>query len=295
MIEPTLLERWLAAREPIAIRDAFDALPSTRHVVVGGNRKITLQGAAQLAGAMLGERPEWICERQLGPASYQDGGISDGGSYLDHAWRISERSQADLRIHERRDGLCGVQLISVSAGTVPGEGRPEGGGMTFVRVFAGARAVSIPIDGYGDQEVAMIGDVDLAPLDLYFRSGPVAIARHTVDVATARGLVAQLAAEFDAHYDTSTAWPEGPSLPVPVWYQPDMTSQQTFVSAERAVSVGVDRHGRIDAYVHGLPWGQQLAFQLSTGDAVYVYMRLPTAELDRIEARLAALATIESI
>ena len=94
------LERWLAARSPIEIRDAFDALPSTRQTMGGVNRKLTVHGAAQLAGAMLGERADWMVEKGLGPATYQDGGISDDGTFLDHAWRIPGRCQTDLRIHD---------------------------------------------------------------------------------------------------------------------------------------------------------------------------------------------------
>ncbi len=282
------LERWLAARSPIEIRDAFDALPSTRHTMGGVNRKLTVHGAAQLAGAMLGERADWVCEPPLGPAAYRGGGINDDGSFLDHAWRIPGRCQTDLRIHERRDGLRGVQLISVSAGSVPGEGPPEGGGMMFVRVFDEHRAASVPIDGYSTAEVAVIGDVDLAPLDLFSASGRFAHpGRH--DVATARALVAQLLADVDAYFDTSTEWPVGEDLAVPTWHAPDTTSQQTFISGERAVSTSTGRTGDLNAYVHGLPWGWQFGFALSRPSAGYYYMRFPTAELDRIEGRLATL------
>ena len=203
---------------------------------------------------------------------------------------MNEPNDETLTIHQQRDGLRGVQLIMISSGTITG--RPEGGGVNAVRVFDRDRAAVVPIDAWG-AEVATIGDIDLSPLDLLEVSRPFTLHAGDHDVPTARALVAQLVAEVDAHYDTSTLWAEGEPARPADWYLPDMTSHQTFVDGSRAVSIGYDRSGRIHAHVDGLPWGQRFLFQLEAGRYHYLAMRFPSAELDRIEARLAALGSLQ--
>lgn len=280
-----LLERWLAARDHVAIRSAWQALPTVLQTVGTPYRKLTLHGAAQLAGAMLGERADWLIARSNGAPVYTVNRIS-GGATLDHVWNITEENQEGLVIHEQRDGLRGVQLILLSSGTVTG--RPEGGSVTAVRIFDRDRAAVVPIDVYVFTEVATIGSIDLAPLDL------LEVARHFPlpgdhDVATARALVAQIVAEIDAHFDVSTQWAEGTPATPADWYWTGIASHQSFVDGERAVSIGHERAGGITAYVHGLPWGQRCVIYFEAGREPYVVMRFPTAELDRIEARLTTL------
>ncbi len=284
-----LLERWLAARDHVAIRAAWEALPVVRRTLATPPRKLTLYGAAKLAGAMLGTRADWLVARHHGTPVFTVNRISDG-AFLDHVWNVREPNDETLTIHEQRDGLRGVQLIMISSGTIAG--RPEGGGVTAVRVFDRDRAAIVPIDAW-DAEVATIGDVDLSPLDLLEVSRPFTLHAGDHDVATARALVAQLVAEVDAHDDTSTQWGEGiPPSPAD-WYLPDLTSHQTFVDGSRAVSIGHDRSGRIHAHVHGLAWGQRLMFQLEAGRDHYFAMRFSAEVLDRIEARLAALGSLQ--
>ncbi len=289
-VDPILIERWLAARDHAEVRAAWAALPSATHPWGSPHRQPTLHGAAMLADAMLGERADWLADsRQSLPPVYDDRGIREG-SCLDHAWNVNEACDAQLTIHERRDGLRGVQLITVGAGTITG--RPEGGGITVVRVFDRDRAAIVPIEAW-NAPVATVGEVDLAPLDLLMASRSFALATGTHDVATARALIAQLAAEVDAHYDTSTLWPEGPSvIGEHHWYEPDVTSSQTFVDGERAVTIVNDRTGRLWAQAYGLPWGQRLGFYLDSRLYGYIAMRFPAADLDRIEARIAAIGKI---
>ncbi|MBA2544257.1 MAG: hypothetical protein H0V17_31725 [Deltaproteobacteria bacterium] len=289
-VDPILIERWLAARDHTEIRSAWAALPSVLHPLGGPRRDLTLHGAAKLAEAMLGERTDWIVDRtQSAPPVHDVRGISEG-AFLDHAWNIDEACDAQLTIHERRDGLRGVQLIMIGSGTITG--RPEGGGITVVRVFDRDRAAIVPIEAW-NTPVATIGEVDLAPLDLVMASRSFEIASGSHDVATARALIAQLTAEVDAHYDTSTLWPEGPIyVDEHHWYEPEVTSMQTFVDGERAVTIVSDRNGRLWAQVYGLPWGHRLGFYLDSRLHGYIAMRFPSADLDRIEARIAAIGKL---
>lgn len=280
-VDPDLLERWLAARDHVAIRAAWAALPVTLHRIGTGQRSCTLHGAALLAQAMLGERADWLVERSQGTPVYNVLRISDG-AVLDHVWNINEKNQENLVIHERRDGLRGVQLVVLSSGTVTG--RPEGGAVKAVRIFDRDRAAVVPVETYVPTDVATIGDVDLAPLDLLLSSRPYQLEVREHDVATIRALVAQLVAEVDAHYDTSPQWVEGHAAVE--WY--DMPSAQTFVDGSRGVSITDDRQG-FQAQVLGLTWGQRFRFHLERNGYCSVTMQFPAAELDRIEARLAAL------
>jgi hypothetical protein len=120
-------------------------------------------------------------------------------------------------------------------------------------------------------------------------SGSFTLASKTADIETARALVAQLAGELDAYFDTSTQWPLGPLYPPGDWYADSAWNPQTFVDGERAVTVSVDEHQRVWAQVHGLPWGHRLGFQLSPTSS-YLTMRLPNPDLDRVLARIAALS-----
>lgn len=288
-VDPILIERWLAARELAEIRSAWAVLPSVIHPAGNNIRKYSLYGAALLAEAMTGHRADWIVDYKLhGAPVYDSRGVADG-SVLDHCWNIKERCDAALKIHERRDGLRGVQLISVGAGSISGP--PEGGGMVVVRVFDRDRAAIIPIDAW-DTPVATIGEVDLAPLDLLTRTGHFYIDTGSLDVATARALTAQLAAEIDAHYDTSPLWAEGAAEPQGDWYMPDNAPRQTFRDGERAVTIAREGDYKIWAEVHGLPWGQRLGFSLTQGLAGYFLLRFSNADLDRIEARISAIGRL---
>lgn len=279
-VAPELLERWLAARDHVAIRAAWAALPVTRHRLGTVQRKCTLHGAALLAEAMLGERADWLVERSQGTPVYDVNRISEG-AVLDHVWNIDEKNNESLVIHERRDGLRGVQLVMLSSGTVTG--RPEGGAVKAVRIFDRDRAAVVPVETYVETDVATIGDVDLAPLDLLLSSRSYRLEVREHDVATMRALVAQLVSEVDAHYDTSPQWAEGHAAVE--WY--DVASVQ-YVDGSRVVSIAHDQRS-VQAQVLGLNWGQRFRFHLERNGYCNVTMQFSGAQLDRIEERLAAL------
>lgn len=275
------LEAWLTARDPDTLRRTWKALPARVHPVGDIQRKIDLYSAIALARSM-GFDAAWMLDlhNQLPIYDAQRLGTS---TYLDHCWDVTDELRENLRIYEHRDGLHGVQLVQISAGTVTG--RPEGGGVNVVRIVDGTRAAVIAIE----QNVATIGDIDLSPLELRMYSSSFTLASKTADVETARALVAQLAGELDAHFDTSTQWPAGAPYPPGDWYADSAWNRQTFVAGDRAVTVSVDDHQRVWAQVHGLPWGHRLGFQLTTSSG-FLTMRLPNADLDRVLARIRVIS-----
>jgi hypothetical protein len=264
-----MLERWLAARDADTLRSAWTALAPRRHVVTQPPRHVTAYGAALLAQAMLGERPDWILERWPRNPDYHSDNVV-GACFVDDAWDMG-RCHEIWDLWERRTGTRGIQVVSVGCGTV--EGRPEGGSQTVVRVFDHDRAASILLES---QRVSTIGEIDLAPLDLFSHSdyfGPV-----EPSIEMLRGLVAQVAGEVDAHYDTSTAW------------QPTTPGAMTFADGERSIEIAKDAYNKLTATVHGLPWGHQIAMSITaTGSQGYAWVRLPTADIDRLFARLATI------
>ena len=268
-----MLEPWLEARDAEAVRRAWTALAPRRHEFSNRNRCLTFQGAALLAEAMLGKRADWIVEsRNRRPPEFEVARIVDA-SFVDGVWNVVDKCRETWSLHEQREGLRGVQVVFVEAGTVVG--RPEGGGQTFVRVFDRDRAASITIDS---NYVSTIGEVDLAPLDLLGFAEPFSSSSYDVDAL--RGVVAQIASELDAHFDTSPQWPEVDRR------RPDDDSYRVYGDGHRSVAIRVARHADPRVTVHGLPWGHDL--QLSYG---YVRGRLPNAAIDRVIARLASISS----
>jgi hypothetical protein len=251
------------------VRSAWQSLAAQRHEVGRRGRELTLHGAAQLAGAMLGTRADWIVKPDR-PADYRYDDVSDG-SFVDDAWDVTGPCRETWDLHEQRDGDRGVQLLAVTSGTI--EGRPEGGGVNVVRIFDGARAASVTLSS---NNVSTVGAIDLAPLDLYRAGQGFTVDAAVPEVDMLRALVAQLAGELDAHYDTSPAWPSADGL--------------TFRDGERAVEL---RHNnwypRSMIAVHGLPWGHQLDIYLQDGRGS-LGVQLPDADIDRVFARLATIA-----
>lgn len=276
-----MLERWLGARDAAALRRAWTALAPRRHEVSQPRRELTVHGAAQLAAAMLGERADWIVDLQGRPPEFRVDRKSDA-CFVDDAWDVSEPCREIWELHERRDGARGVQVVTVGCGTI--EGRPEGGSSTVVRVFDRDRAASVLVSS---NKVSTIGEIDLAPLDLYLYSKNFELAPASLPVEMMRGLVAQLAGELDAHYDTYMLWPCVAH-----------DRGHTFAEGERSVTIVEQQSadGRVTATTRGLTWGHKLEVSLHTYRArMYgsVLVRLPDADIDRVIARLAAIATLE--
>lgn len=270
-----MIEAWLSARDAATVRAAWTALAPRRHEL-GSHplRKLTLHGAARLAESMLGERPDWILDHmRLQHPDFQDGGVVEA-CYFDDGWNSHNRCHTTWDIWERRDGGRGLQLARIGAGSVPGEGQPAGSSITFVRVFDGDRAASIPID---TNHVSTIGDVDLGPLDLldfweYFYIEP---AKNQLE--TLRGIIAQLAGEIDAHYCTSPLWPSV------------RAGATTFGDGERSIAFQEEPH-QTTGTVHGLPWGHSLVVHIGITSQSYVRGQLPDADIERVLARVRAIS-----
>jgi hypothetical protein len=281
-----LLVAWASARDAASVRAAWTAMsPVSR--AVSPNRILTAHSAALLAESMLGERPDWIVDLGGQTPAYVVDRIVDDGSYLDGAWDMGGRCNETWSLYERRDGARGVQLINISAGTVPGEGRPEGAGATVVRIFDRDRAASVVIDSNWIRGVATIGSVDLTPLELYRHVQSFELRSGTSDIETARGVIAQLASDLDAHYDTSTQWPTSGSV------ERAGSLVSTFAEGERSVEIIAQIYDHIRATVHGLPWGHQLELNIQTNaTSGYLVLRLLATDIDRVLARLGAIATL---
>jgi hypothetical protein len=181
-----MFDRWLAARDAQAVRRAWTELSPRSHALAPPGRTFTLHGAALLAGAMLGERADWIVDVLGRQPDAQTSGAVDA-CFLENAWDVNQPAHASWSIHEQRDGSRGVQVVIVGVGSLYGQ--PDGSSETVVRIFDRDRAVSVCI---GSNRVATIGDVDIAPLDLLWFS-----ESHAMDSA---GLVAHLLAEL--HYES---------------------------------------------------------------------------------------------
>ena len=114
-------------------------------------------------------------------------------------------------------------------------------------------------------------------------------------------MLAQLAAELDAHYDVSAAWPpqileqhtfEDPRR------EPVHVTTYRFESGPHAMTLTEQRHDAwawTHAELAGLPWGHALSVELhtrATGTAGHVAFRLPLADGDAVLARMAAMPSL---
>ncbi len=233
------------------MRSAWTALAPRRHEVSKPGRTLTLHGAAQLAQAMVGERADWIVDL-IGRKPEEGGGGVVEAAFLDDAWDVNQTVHETWTLHEQRSGRGGVQVVTVGCGSPYGQ--PDGNAETVVRIFDRERAASIRI---GTNKVATIGDIDLAPLDLYQFAHTFSAAATTTDEADAlRGLIELLG-----------------------------------VASGSECSVTIDRpFSTLTATVHGLPWGHSVILY-SKGlhqDRVYVDLigRLPDADIDRLLATI---------
>jgi hypothetical protein len=277
--DPQLLERWLAARDAPSIRTAWKALaPTVRDV---GTHRLTREGAVQLAFAMVGDRHEWLLKEPY-TADFENSDTIVPEVFVDHGWDIDEQCRCYFKLWEKRDGVRGVQLLRVGCGSVSGQ--PDGAELQFVRIFDRERAVSVQLDS---TKVATIGEVDLAPLDLV-RASSVTTYAAQADVGTVRGLMAQVAADVDAHYDTSTQWPAVDAADVDVRWWGEGTKAYRFADGGRAVVVIDDpQRRRIFARLEGMSWGHAIELDLWTSFSVSV--TLPAADAERVLARFNTL------
>lgn len=307
-------DAWLDARDGKSIADAWAALaPQTIEVgpaptsglgVLAWTR--TGSAAAQLASAWLGvpiAKVAWLgaydnvsgdLERAGAPPSIvREGGTGDL-KFLENV--VDERDCfADWDIREVIEGTRGVQRVKLAWGRSDGtRDGGEGGFGIVVRFFDRVRKVGASVALYSCK-VSLIGGLDLetirAPLDLFDLHPSFRVpAWKKFDPEQARALVAQLAAEIDAHYDQSAAWPieelqvEGPDR----WFVRSRCAHgpHAVLFEERK------RDGTIDIHLEGLPWGQEFQGGMRfTPEAAFGYfnVRLPEEIATRMLARLKSI------
>ena len=305
---------WLDARDGRALEAAWTALAATTieigPVPVRGVSDLlgfhrTGHAATQLASAWLGmpiEKIEWLAigdeldldRKGAPPAIFKDRRNVDF-SFLEH--EVKERDVYEVwDIRELRTGKRGAQRVYLGWGRSDGSrDGGEGGRGTVMRFYDRELQIGVCIPYYS-RRVSFIGSVDVdkvvAPLDLFgFSINFRMPAWTTFDVDKARGLVAQLATEFDAHFDQSASWPQEVLAD-----SGDGRRRSRYAHGPHAVHVGEDRpDGTVDIRLEGLPWGYDfdggMRFLPESGHG-YFNVRLPEESAMRMLARL---WTIEGI
>lgn len=207
-------DAWLDARDAATAARAWETLDA-KAFPLAIDRSTRSDAVAVLAASFLGHPPDrfkwfmaepWESE-QLPPATSRTGGevarlVFDGVVLCDHDCGHS------VEIREVVEGPRGMQHIKVEWywGEFTREGG-NGGGATFVRVFerSSRRAVSIRTHW---ETAWMIGDpIDLASLDLFEKRVDFELTWKTYDADMVRDLVAELVADLDVRFATSTTWP----------------------------------------------------------------------------------------
>jgi hypothetical protein len=314
---------WLDARDSATVEREWATL-GAKKVQIGEWSPRTLsvrpEGVALLAASFLGCSPDrfaWFAtERYADPKTWPaptfEVGHQVSRSFLDHELDIRQEDCSEVwAIREAIDGSRGVQHITIdcSWGPMTREGG-EGRSMTFVRVFdrSTSRAVSIPL---WHPAVWMIGEpFDLVSLDLFAQRTDFKLPWKRYSPDSLRGFLAQLTADLDAHFDTSTTWPGGLTKDEIIdnrEYNFRVRKRiYRFESAPFAIELdelldpdGKEETGWLTVEVSGLPWGHEVSARIdSTKDPVWgvsgwVDLTLPRAQLDATLARLAAIPGIQ--
>lgn len=172
---------------------------------------------------------------------------------------------------------------------------PSGARATVLRVFDDARACAVVLGGRTAWTIGAA--IDLAPLDLLDFSTTELAVPWAYDATAIRALIAQLAAEADAHFDTSATWP-GATTDRRTFPEADglQLHAQRFAAGAHAVEVVEHTYGTgrrsVRAALHGLPWGHEVAVFLDEEDARlagHLRVRLPRAAIASLALRLEAL------
>ncbi|HEY5936238.1 MAG TPA: hypothetical protein VIU61_16420 [Kofleriaceae bacterium] len=272
---------WLDARHGSTLAEAWAALAAKQVEVGAPSWRIPLHGAAQFAAAFLDwplDRLAWLGgpdNKMPAPTFKVPGERSTARCFLELGLDRRDCNES-WTIREITERSRGIQLVTIYCHYDDGT---RGGGYTtqsVVRVFDRRTRTGASL-GIDARAVATIGEVDLAPLDLFELVTTFHLTSWTrYDPDGVRGIVAQLAAEIDAHFDVSTEWPSAIS-------SRNGFTIHRFESGPRAVEL-VERHianeGGVHATVHGLPWGHGLTLNVSdTALGTYgnVTLRLPLA------------------
>jgi hypothetical protein len=216
-------------------------------------------------------------------------------------------------IREVIEGARGLQHIRIDHywGEQTRDGSGGGGGSaTFVRLYDRSASRGVSIRLYDDAAWTIGEPIDLGPLDLFGDRTEFMLAWKACDIDAVRGLCAQLTADLDAHFDTSTSWPgrvtEDRVIDNKEYNFRIRLRQQRFEAGAFAITIdqrldpdGKDETGSAAVNVHGLPWGHTVAAYLNrSDDPVFrvsgsLDVRLPRKQLESTLARLAAIPDIK--
>ena len=312
---------WLDARDSATVEREWATLGARRVRIESGkqDRGVRPQGAAVLAARFLGCSPDrfawWTRERYLDDAKWPEPTYKHVNdvtrSVLDGDFALDQPDCSEAwYIREVVEGTRGVQHITVECQW--GEMTREGGNgrsTTVIRIFDRSTRCAVSIPLYSSV-VWTIGDIDLTPLDLFEQRARFKLAWKTYDIDSLRGFFAQLSADLDAHFDTSTTWPGGPTCDEIIDNREYnfRVRKRTYRYSSGGYAIELDEligpeakdgTGWLTVDIQGLPWGHDVSGRIdSTKDPVWgvegwIDLTLPHAQLDATLARLAAIPGIQ--
>lgn len=286
-----MIADWLQAREHTAHEQAWASLGARRVDVGDGTWRMCPAGCARFAAALLGwplDRVAWLTaedDARGAPTATASGAVT--ASTLDgRSLNIGPDSYEEWRVWEEREGDRGVQRVRVDATWDDGSREPSGTSVEVIRVFVGDRAVSLD-RSYGN-DIYVIGDVDLAPLDVLGAYFNFQLPWPAHDPDGVRGLLAQLADELDPSFDVSVDWPARTIQEEDTW------SLRRYEWRDLAIEVREMRWlaggSRVIAKALGLPWGHELELYLDCENGSSnggLTLRLPIEAGNRVIVRFA--------
>lgn len=328
---PMSFDGWLDARDGETLARAWASLGATK-VEMGVHPDMVLffqpAGVAALAAAWLGCTPDrfaWFGKTELddqkdltleldpGPEpTFQEGRMVTR-CFLDGAVDVREACDEHFVLQEIREGARGVQLVTALyiIGPMTREGG-NGGGARVLRLFDRSTGHGLSVQ-FPSREVYTIGgSFDLSPLDLFAHRVGYKLPWTTIELAAVRGFIAQLAADLDAHFDTSAEWEGGVTRDeVLVSYESNVRTRRRelrFASGPYAIELGENLDPDVvDAAtsmcwvdVRGVSSGHRLGVRIALSGEPGEYpvdgwidFRLPLAQLEAAVARAATIPGIK--
>jgi len=313
---------WIDARDSETLAAAWAALGAESHEVAWTGAHLTGHGAARLAADLLGwplERVAWLGRR---PHELESGGApapsfrtsrSVTFCFLDEAVAAHESCLEEWDLREVRDGVRGVQLVTVGWGVEDGSRDGYGSGGTVVRIFDLEAGIAVSVF-VGARKVALVSPPDRRDelvartqraLDLVGEMRAFRLPAWTsYDLGTLRMLVAALGAALDPTFAASAAWPgekvnekvvvdaRGPRVVVTDWRFASPTDRTAAILVREQLSS--PETPQLQSWAHvsvaGLAWGYELELSASAsavgGNATLMY-RLPEAARNALVATLA--------
>lgn len=315
-------EGWLDARDGDTLAREWGTL-GVRGVELGVHPRFVLgiqpEAAALLAAAWLGcsvEQFSWVIKEEGKALPERPPPIFEVGREVARCFFDGELcTEADLSerwiIHEVREGARGIQFAVIDY--FYGQQTRDGGGggsATIVRLFDRntGRGASVRL---WSNEAFTIGEIDLAPLDLFAHRVSYKLPQPKLELAAIRGFVAQLTADLDAHFDTSTEWEGG------VTRDEILTSEEYNFKSRRRELVfrsgpySIELGENLDAddpdddsamfwiVVRGLPAGHEVNIRIALSHEPdfpidgWIDFTLPLAQLEAAVARAAQVPGIQ--